>query len=245
MNNEEVIPNGEVIPNEEVIQEEEVSQEKEVETSQPEIKKKSNCCSFFGSKMCNIISSSVLFIAVIVLYILHFITPKTAPYVSKEITGNPGSGEVVFVNLDTINDQYELVKILTGDIQSEMAKQEAIYANKENAFQRKYNQFQENMNAGILTQVQIENAQKQLMQEYQQLEDDKERVFNNLQTRQAAALVQIYDSLKSALHRINLERNASFVISYQDQNPFLLLTDPSKEITGHVLYELNRAYNKK
>jgi Skp family chaperone for outer membrane proteins len=227
MNNEELIVN------------------EEAETIQPEIKNESQCCSFIGSKMCNILSLSVLFLAVIVLYILHFCAPKTPAFIPKEITEAPGSGEVVFVNLDTINANYELVLVLTGDIQAELAKQEAIFANKENAFQRKYNQFMENMNAGILTQLQMENAQKQLSQEYQQLEDDKERVFSNLQTRQSEALVQIYDSLKVAIQRINLERNASFVITYQDQNPFLLLTDPSKDITDHVLFELNRVYKKK
>ena len=216
----------------------------EVEMIQPEIKKASRRCSLSDRNICNIIAFGVLFAAVVVLYILHFIAPKAPVFIPKEILDKPGSGEVVFVNLDSINEKYELVAILTGDIKTEMAKQEAIFANKENAFQRKYNQFQENMNAGILTQVQVENAQKQLMQEYQQIEDDKERVFNNLQARQSAALVQIYDSLQATVQRINIERNASFIITYQSQSPFLLFADPTKDITDYVLFELNRAYKK-
>lgn len=203
------------------------------------------CCSPVKGNMCNICAYGVFAIAIAILYILHFTASKPQTFVPREITGTPGSGEIVFVNLDTINENYELVAILTGDIKAEMAKQDAIFANKENAFQRKYKQFQENMNAGILTQVQTENAQKQLMQEYEQLEADKERIFGNLQERQAAALVQIYDSLKSTLQRINIERNASFIVSYQEQNPFLLVTDPAKDITQQVLFELNRTYKKK
>jgi Skp family chaperone for outer membrane proteins len=137
-----------------------------------------------------------------------------------------------------------LVNILTGDIKAEMAKQEAIFSNRENALQRKYKQFQENMNAGILTQIHAENAQTQLMPEYQQLEEDKDRVFNNLQARQAEALVQVYDSLQAAVQRINMIRNASFIITYQSQSPFLLTADPTKDITDHVLFELNRSYKK-
>jgi len=229
----------------ETIETETVEQES-IETGaiEPKPEKKSVCCSFMGSKLCNVISSSVLFVAVIVLYVFHFINPKTQVYTPKEINTTPGSGEIVFVNLDTINEYYELVLILTGDIHSEMAKQDAIFSNKENAFQRKYKQFQENMNAGILTQVQMEHAQNQLAQEYQQLEADKERVYNNLQERQSAALMQIYDSLQSVVNRINVKRNASFVITYQSQSPFLLATDPSKDITDHVLFELNRSYKK-
>ena len=215
----------------------------EVETVQPTPKKESKC-RIAGSTLLHIAAYFVFLAALIVLYVLHFTAPKAPVFIPKEIVGEPGSGEVVFVNLDVINEEYALVTILTGDIQAEMAKQEAIFTNKEKAFERKYNQFQENMNAGILTQVQMEHAQQQLMQEYQQLEADKERIFDNLQARQAAALVQIYDSLQAAVKRINLQRNASFVLTYQSQNPFLLVTDPTKDITDYVLFELNRSYKK-
>jgi len=216
----------------------------EIETIQPEPPKKPIRCPITGNTLCNMITYVVLIIAVIVLYILHFSAPKTPVFIPKDFVGEPGSGEIVFVNLDIINEKYELVAILTGDIQAEMKKQEAIFANREKAFQKKYNQFQENMSANVLTQVQIENAQMQLAQEYQQLEEDKERVFNNLQARQAAALLQIYDSLQVTVQRINAERNASYVVTYQNQNPFLLLADPTKDITDRVLFELNRSFKK-
>ena len=220
---------------------EEFTVNNEVEPLQPQPEKKSMCSHI----SCNALFNCALASALIVLYILYFTTPKPQLFVPKEITGEPGSGEIVFVNLDTINANYALVAILTGDIQAEMARQEAIFANKEKTFERKYNQFQENMNAGVLTQVQAEYSQKQLMQEYQMLEADKERVFNDLQMRQTAALAQIYDSLQSAVRRINAERNASFVITYQNQSPFLLLTDPARDITDYVLFELNRSYKYK
>jgi Skp family chaperone for outer membrane proteins len=229
---------------------EESTTKSEVETVQSEetlpinSKKELFFCSENSNKICHIIAYSVLLIAVIILYLLHFLSPKSPTFIPKEITGQPGSGEIVYVNLDTINDKYELVKILTGDIKEEMTKQEAIFTNKENAFKKKYNQFMENINAGILTQVQAENAQQQLSKEYQQLEEDKERVFDNLQSRQTAALVQIYDSLQAVVQRINAKRNASFVISYQNQSPFLLATDSAKDITDYVLFELNRSYKK-
>ena len=216
----------------------------ETEIVQPKPEKAPKTRSSVGGKVCTIISFAVLFTAVLVLYVLHFTTSKSPLFPHKELVGEPGSGEVVFVNLDTINANYELVKILTGDIKAEMAKQEAIFTNKENSFQRRYKQFQENVASGVLSQIQLEHAQNQLAQEYQQLEADKDRVFNDLQTRQETATSQIYDSLQAAVHRINLLRNASFVISYQNQSPIILATDPAKDITDYVLYELNRTYKK-
>ncbi len=69
----------------------------------------------------HIVMYSILFIAVAVLYVLHFTTPKTEAFVPTPFTGDPGSGEVVYVNLDTINANYELINILGEDIESEMA----------------------------------------------------------------------------------------------------------------------------
>jgi outer membrane protein len=216
----------------------------DIETHPSVPEKKPIRCPVTGNTLFNMCAYVVFLLALIVLYILHFTAPKAPVFVPKEILDEPGSGEMVFVNLDTINENYELVSILTGDIKMEMSKQEAIFTNRENAFQRKYNQFQENMNAGVLTQVQMENAQTQLMKEYQQLEEDKDRIFNNLQARQAEALLQVYDSLTAAVKRINTIRNASFVVSYQSQSPFLLTADPTKDITDHVLFELNRSFKK-
>lgn len=192
----------------------------------------------------NLVFYSIMGIAVVILYLLHFITPKQEQFTPKEFTGTPGTGEVLYVNLDTINENYELVKILTGDIQSEMKKQETIFGNKESAFQKKYAQFQENYSSGVLTSIQIENAQKQLQQEYELLESEKELVFSNLQNRQTAALTQIYDSLQVVVKRINAQRNASFILTYQTGSPFMILADPSKEITDQVLFELNKPFKK-
>jgi len=186
----------------------------------------------------------LVIIAVGFLYFIHFSKPKQEVYVPKEFTGTPGTGEVLFMNLDTINTHYELVKILQDDIKMETSKQEVIFTNKENAFKRKYATFQENYSQGGLSQVQIENASRQLEVEYQQLEVEKERIFNDLQDRQVAALAQIYDSIQTVTYRINAIKKASFVITYQAGNPFVVLTDPSKEITDEVLFELNKPYRK-
>lgn len=211
---------------------------KVAETTNPHQTKKSK------RNMLNGIFYIVVIVAIGVLYALHFLAPKEDVFVPKEIKGTPGSGEVLYVNLDTINENYELVKILTGDIKAEMTKQETIFGNKTAALQKKYAQFQENYSKGILTQIQIENAQQQLQQEYELLESEKEMVFSNLQNRQTTALTQIYDSLQIVIQRVNVQRNASFILTYQTGSPFLILADPTKEITDQVLFELNKPFKK-
>lgn len=188
---------------------------------------------------------AIITIAVIVLYVLHFLTPKPEVFVPKAFEGKPGSGEIVFINLDTINENYKLVDQLKKEIDAETKRQEILFQNKEQAFKQKYAQFEENYSKGVLTKIQIENAQNLLQQEYAQLEAEKENVFNNLQNKQANALLQLYDSLQVVVKRINIQRNASFVLTYQSNSPFLIHADPSKEITNQVLFELNRSIKDK
>lgn len=206
-----------------------------------ETKKKCNC------NLCRWIVEAILAIAVIVLYILYFCFPKTThhtPVQNNVVNTEPRSGEIIYINIDSVNANYELVDILTKDIEAEMSKQEAVFQNRQSALERKYNQFQQNYQSGILTQVQIENAQQQLMQESENLKADYARVMGDLEARQAAALKQIADSVIMATKRINAERNASFVFSYQYGGQ-LLDADPSKDITNELLDILNEPFKSK
>ena len=222
--------------------EENVTEEIKEETPQEmcETKKKCNC------KLCRCIVDAVLIVAVIVLYVLYFFFPKTAHHTPSQnvVNTEPRSGEIIYINIDSVNANYELVDILTKDIEAEMSKQEAVFQNRQAALERKYNQFQQNYQAGILTQIQVENAQQQLMQESENLKADYARVMGDLETRQAAALKQIADSVIVATQRINAQRNASFVFSYQYGGQ-LIDADPTKDVTDELLEILNEPFKSK
>lgn len=205
-----------------------------------ETKKKCNC------NLCRWIVEAILAVAVIGLYILYFFFPKTASHKpSQEVVNTePRSGEIIFINIDSVNANYELVNILTKDIEAEMSKQEALFQNRQATLERKAAQFQQNYQAGILTQLQIENTQQQLMQESEKLQQDYARVMGDLEARQAAALKQIADSVINATKRINAERNASYVFSYQYGGQ-LIDADPSKDVTNELLEMLNEPFKTK
>ena len=187
----------------------------------------------------------LLIVAVVILYILHFAGNKNQPvaYTYTPAEGVAGTGEIVYINIDTINAHYKLVEILTDDIDAEKKRQEVSFANRQKTLENKYAQFQKNYQANILTQVQVENTQMQLMQESETLQQEYEQVLSHLQARQMAALQQIADSLIAASQRVNSTRNASFIFSYQYGGQ-LIVADPTKDLTGEVLQELNNYYTK-
>ena len=92
--------------------------------------------------------------------------------------------------------------------------------------------------------MQIQNSQAQFENEYQQIMAVKERVLNDLMTKQSAANDQMLDSMLTVIRRINSVRNASFVFTY-GYGSQMVLGDPTKDITNDVLKELNKSFSKK
>ena len=212
----------------------------------PDEKTEKKSCST-GKKCCifKTIFYIIIVLAIAGLYVLHFCDKGCKkPGGTTVVTGTPGNGDIMYVNLDSISENYELMKILTDDIEQEIQRQTAIFDNKEKSFQKKYNQFQQNYQSGILTEVQIQNAQQQLQEEYQSIMAERERVLTDLDNRQAAALSQVMASLTVASERINTEKfGASYILGYKAGTQ-ILYGDPTKDITNEVLEELNKHYKK-
>ena len=199
-------------------------------------KKKCNC------KWCSIIAFVVLFAAVIALYIMHFCCGgKAETFTPTPVVAEPGDGSVLFINLDSVNANYFFIEEKQKEFDEEMRKQDEIFKQKQANFQKRYEQFQKNYQAGILTDVQIQNAQAQLQAEYQKLEDDYNAVVNALTDKQVAVNREMLDSVQAVSARIVAKRNASFVMTYQKDLPLLLYADPTREITEEVLFELNKS----
>lgn len=202
-------------------------------------KKKCTC------KWCTIIAFIVLFVAVIALYILHFCCGgKAETFTPTPVEATPGNGSVLFINLDSVNNNYFFIEEKQKEFDEEMQKQDAIFKQKQANFQKKYEQFQKNYQSGILTDVQVQNAQVQLQAEYEKLENDYNAVINSLTEKQVAVNREMLDSVQAVSARIVKQKNASFVMTYQKDMPLLIYADPTRDITEEVLFELNKSQKK-
>lgn len=196
-----------------------------------------------NSSLCHWIVDGVLLAAVIALFILHFADNgrKTA-VVQKPV--EVGTGEVVFINIDSVNEQYEMVKILKDTLEAEQQKQEVVFNNRQKALETKAANFEKNYSSGSLTPQQAQYAQQSIQEESTRLQRDYSNYMEDFQNRYAAALEQMADSLNAAAKRVNAAYNASYIFTYQDGGQ-LLYADPAHDITKEVIEELNRSFKKK
>ncbi len=187
--------------------------------------------------------------AVITLFVLY---AKGRPNAHKKSGADnvaianmtPGNGDILYVNIDSINANYEMVKILTDSIDAEKSKKEVVFQNRQKALETKLRNYQQNIQSGSLNAQQAQYAEASLQQESAQLQSDYEQALASLEARTTAALSQIQDSLIAVTKRINEERNASFIMTYGGGSN-LILADPTRDITSEVLEALNKPFKKK
>jgi len=190
------------------------------------------------------IIEAFLAVAVIVLFILHFMGGSKKDNVVAPPVQQVGDGSIVYVNMDSINDKYEMVSLLTDSLDAEKQRQAVQFQNRQKALENKLANYQRNMQTGQLTAQQAQYAEASLQQESQRLQNDYAQAVEALEARYAAALEQIADSLRTACGRVNAQRNASFVFTYGSSSP-MMVADPSCDITNAVLDELNKPFSKK
>ncbi len=185
----------------------------------------------------------ILLAAVIALFVLHFMGgDKKSPVAQKP--AEVGNGEVVYINIDSINANYELVSILTDSIDVEKQKQAVVFQNRQKSLEQKAANFEKNYSSGSLNPQQAQYAQQSLQEESTRLQNDYAQAVESLELRYTAALEQIADSLMAAAKRVNASYNASYIFTYQSGGQ-LLYADPAHDITDEVLHELNKSFKKK
>lgn len=207
------------------------------EGAAPKCENKCNC------GMTHWIVEGLLAAAVIALFILHFAGGKKQTPVAQK-PAEKGNGEVVYINIDSINANYELVKILTDSIDAEKQKQAVVFQNRQKALEQKASNFEKNYSSGSLNAQQAQYAQQSLQEESLRLQNDYAQAVESLEARYQAALLQIADSLIAAADRVNASYNASYIFTYQTGGQ-LLYADPAHDITQEVLDELNKSFKKK
>lgn len=159
-------------------------------------------------------------------------------------TNNPRTGEILYFNVDSVNEHYVLVKDLMEKLESEKSKLMVDFQKRQSVLEDKLQEYEEASRNKTMSQNQLDEFQRNLSVESQVLQDDYSRMLEEFEIRYDEALKQITDSIVIAVKRINAERNASYIMQYQ-YGGVLIDPDPSKDITNELLEILNEPFKNK
>ncbi len=190
-------------------------------------------------KNISLILNIVLIVAVIFLYVDRF-SSKSSDSVPSN-AGEAANSEIVYINLDSLMNSYDLYNELKTELMQEQQKLEANLNSKLKAYQRRAMEFQQKVEKRLVTSSQAEKMQRNLIAEQQKLATLKDQLQMQLMEKEQDMTKQIYDKLHDYLDRYNKENNHKIILGNTLGN-VVLKADNKLDVTNIILKGLNEEY---
>ena len=185
-------------------------------------------------KNISLLLNVVLLLAVAYLYYLHFNNSKPASSIQ---TFSADSGNIVYINSDTLLEEYNYFNKLRLELETKQDSIDAMLKSKGRSLESEVNSYQER--APMMSAGQRAEAEEKLMMKQQQIMDLKQSFLEELAQDEAEMNDSIHANLNRYLKEYNKTKNYKFILGYQRGGGILLAND-SLDITKEVLEGLNK-----
>ncbi len=194
----------------------------------------------------HLIIELILFIGLAVLFIFYFTSKKPSNQNTQLVLQKTMSKpvKVVFINIDTLNNQYLYVKKLKTDLEATGKRLESEIMTEQAAFEKEATDFQKQAAANAIPEDKAKVMYDALMQKQQALADKKDRYTQQVAEKEQAMHVTLLDTVTNFLKRYNRTYNFDYILGYANSGQILLASE-TLDITDDVLKELNKEYKEK
>ena len=153
------------------------------------------------------------------------------------------NGGIVYVNSDSLLNNYEYFKEIKAKFEGKSKTAEADLKDKSGAFQREVAAYQQAANG--LSADQRAQTEQRLARKQQELQVYQQNAGSALQNEEAAENEKLYNKVAEYLKGHAKEKGYKMVLTYSKGNSAILFADESLDVTKEVIKGLNEAYAKK
>ncbi|MFM6976252.1 MAG: OmpH family outer membrane protein [Sphingobacteriaceae bacterium] len=153
-----------------------------------------------------------------------------------------GAQTIVYVNSDSLLNNYEYFKSIRDKFQEKSKKAQVDLNTKGAAFQREVAQYQQQANG--MSADQRAATEERLARKQQELAAYNQNAGNALANEEAAENEKLYEKVAAFLKVYAKEKGYKMVLTYSKSNPTVLFADESLDVTKAVTEGLNTAYKK-
>ena len=190
----------------------------------------------------NTLLTLLLLAGLIVLYILHFTAGRSSQPPAMPLAKADGKSlSVVFVNIDSLNANYEYVKVLRRDLESTGKKLQTEVLSEKTALEKEAADFQKQMGANAITEERARVVYEALMQKQQALMQKQEHYTQLVAEQEMNMNLRLVDSVTAFLKRFNRSYGFDYILGYKTGGEILVSND-TLDITHQVLEALNTEY---
>jgi outer membrane protein len=198
-----------------------------------------------------------LVIAVAILYYLHFSNcnkscsssqSEDSTSASKPLVMMPKvikASKVVYVNVDVLNQKYDMLKDLSAEMMGQQQRLESVYQGKAQKLQQDYAELQQKASQGLLSENQSAAAQKDILKRKEEL-DKMEAQLQALVEKTQKKNEEVRKTILDYLNEYNKNSKYDYILTYTEgPGATILLANDSLNITNEVLEGLNAQYKSK
>ena len=149
---------------------------------------------------------------------------------------------IVYVNSDSLLNNYEYFKAVKGQFLEKSKKAQSDLTAKGTAFQREVAEYQQS--AASLSADQRANTEQRLARKQQELATYNQNAGNALAGEEAVENEKLYNKVSDFLKGFAKTKGYKMVLAYSKANPTVLYADESLDVTKEVLIGLNEEYKK-
>lgn len=150
--------------------------------------------------------------------------------------------KIVYVNSDSLLNNYEYFKVLKQKFESKSKQAEADLKNKGAAFQREVAAYQQN--AQGMSADQRAQTEERLARKQQELQAYQQNAGSALANEEASENEKLYDKVADYLKKHAKEKGYKMVLTYSKGNSAILFADDNLDVTKEVIKGLNEEYKK-
>ena len=194
----------------------------------------------------------VLFLVYAVISVFFFIScnNKKAPTQEEQnsgvvspltVTPFAADGSIVYVNIDSLTQNYLMTQDLAAELQEKANKLEAELTNRGKRFEANVADFQNKYNKGLETRAKLAEMEQQLSTEQQNLAQLTDNYRMQMAEEQAVMQRKIIQAIMDYLKEYNSDRRYKYILG-DTFDAKILYADPSLDITASVLDGINAKY---
>lgn len=185
----------------------------------------------------------VLFLAVAILYYLHFAPEKKLAVNTQPVPQQPrdtvARKEIVvaYVELDSLNNNVNFIRLRKKELEAE---QRQIGSEYENAYRQLAAQRDDFLKKGkSITQQEAEDFQQKLGLRQQEIEQAKQQKSQKLAEKGARIMEDMQGRLKDFMSDYNKEKKYTLIFTTGTGLDYFLYKDTSLNITSEIVKGLN------
>jgi outer membrane protein len=195
-------------------------------------------------KNLSLILNAVLIVAVAVLFYLHFSakgSAKQGPAKAESVNIYQPDVPIVYVNIDTLLNNYEYFKDIQDDFADKQSELEAELNNRSRQYEASAMDYQNKIQKGLVTRREAAELEQQLLGEQQSLLQLRDQLTMELTEEEQVSNRKLINAIMEYLKEYNADQNYQFIFS----NSFgdnVLFANEQLDITYSILPGLNAKY---